>query len=67
MTRLCADQSHLPLPSVKKYYEQRASVPGSLVVTEATVISPMDATFAFLKSVAYKYNSLFLYNSASLD
>ncbi|KAH8433776.1 alkene reductase [Aspergillus melleus] len=40
MTRLRADQSHLPLPSVKKYYEQRASVPGSLIVTEATVISP---------------------------
>lgn len=40
MTRLRADQSHLPLPSVKEYYEQRASVPGSLIVTEATVISP---------------------------
>ncbi|OQE27379.1 hypothetical protein PENSTE_c004G04660 [Penicillium steckii] len=40
MTRLRADQSHLPLPSVKKYYEQRARVPGSLLVTEATVISP---------------------------
>ena len=40
MTRLRADQSHLPLPSVKEYYEQRASVPGSLIVTEATIISP---------------------------
>ncbi|RAH66314.1 alkene reductase [Aspergillus aculeatinus CBS 121060] len=40
MTRLRADQSHLPLPSVKAYYGQRASVPGSLIVTEATVISP---------------------------
>ncbi|KAJ5180839.1 FMN-linked oxidoreductase [Penicillium capsulatum] len=40
MTRLRANQSHLPLPSVKEYYEQRASVPGSLIVTEATVISP---------------------------
>ncbi|KAJ5689241.1 FMN-linked oxidoreductase [Penicillium macrosclerotiorum] len=40
MTRLRADQSHLPLPSVKEYYEQRANVPGSLIVTEATVISP---------------------------
>lgn len=40
MTRLRANQSHLPLPSVKEYYEQRASVPGTLIVTEATVISP---------------------------
>ncbi|KAJ5635467.1 FMN-linked oxidoreductase [Penicillium longicatenatum] len=40
MTRLRADQLHLPLPSVPKYYEQRASVPGSLIITEATVISP---------------------------
>ncbi|OQE10583.1 hypothetical protein PENFLA_c088G05792 [Penicillium flavigenum] len=40
MTRLRADTSHLPLPSVKEYYQQRASVPGTLIVTEATVISP---------------------------
>lgn len=40
MTRLRADQAHRPLPFVKQYYEQRASVPGSLIVTEATVISP---------------------------
>lgn len=40
MTRLRADQSHLPLPSVTEYYRQRASVPGSLIVTETTVISP---------------------------
>lgn len=40
MTRLPADQSHLALPSVKEHCEQRARVPGSLVVTEATVTSP---------------------------
>lgn len=40
MTRLRADASHVPLPAVKDYYQQRASVPGSLLVTEATVISP---------------------------
>jgi NADPH2 dehydrogenase len=39
MTRLRADASHIPLPSVKEYYQQRASVPGSIIVTEATVIS----------------------------
>lgn len=40
MTRLRADNNHIPLPSVKEYYGQRASVPGTLLVTEATVISP---------------------------
>ncbi|KAL4732840.1 hypothetical protein BDV11DRAFT_201239 [Aspergillus similis] len=40
MTRLRADPSHIPLPSVKEYYQQRAVIPGTLLVTEATVISP---------------------------
>ncbi|KAJ5295881.1 FMN-linked oxidoreductase [Penicillium antarcticum] len=40
MTRLRADTSHLLLPSAKEYYQQRASVPGTLIVTEATIISP---------------------------
>ncbi|BCS30005.1 alkene reductase [Aspergillus puulaauensis] len=39
MTRLRADSSHVPLPSVKEYYQQRAVIPGTLLVTEATVIS----------------------------
>ena len=40
MTRFRADDSHVPLPFVKDYYAQRASVPGTLIVTEATIISP---------------------------
>ncbi|GFF47647.1 festuclavine dehydrogenase subunit FgaOx3 [Aspergillus udagawae] len=40
MTRLRADARHVPLPSVKEYYQQRAAVPGTLLITEATVISP---------------------------
>lgn len=41
MTRLRASNTHTPLlPLVKDYYRQRASVPGSLLITEATVISP---------------------------
>ncbi|CAG8130840.1 unnamed protein product [Penicillium olsonii] len=39
MTRFRADDAHVPLPIVTKYYAQRASVPGSLIVTEATFIS----------------------------
>ncbi|OGM39340.1 hypothetical protein ABOM_012042 [Aspergillus bombycis] len=31
---------HHPLRSIKEYYQQRAAVPGTLLITEATVISP---------------------------
>ncbi|KAJ5174958.1 Chanoclavine-I aldehyde reductase [Penicillium canariense] len=40
MTRFRADDSHVPLPMVKEYYAQRAAVPGTLLITEATFISP---------------------------
>ncbi|KAJ5184853.1 Aldolase-type TIM barrel [Penicillium cf. griseofulvum] len=39
MTRFRADDNHIPLPFVKDYYAQRASVPGTLLITEATSIS----------------------------
>lgn len=39
MTRFRADDAHVPLPFVKDYYEQRASVPGTLIITEGTFIS----------------------------
>ena len=39
MTRFRADDAHVPLPIVTKYYAQRASVPGTLIITEATFIS----------------------------
>jgi NADPH2 dehydrogenase len=40
LTRRRADSAHVPLPFVKEYYAQRAVVPGTLLVTEATFISP---------------------------
>ncbi|TID19583.1 NADH:flavin oxidoreductase/NADH oxidase family protein [Venturia nashicola] len=41
LTRSRADEHNVPtLPIVKEYYEQRASVPGTLIITEATFISP---------------------------
>jgi NADPH2 dehydrogenase len=41
LTRFRADEKNVPiLPIVKEYYEQRASVPGTLLITEATFISP---------------------------
>jgi NADPH2 dehydrogenase len=40
LTRYRADDSHTPLPFVAEYYAQRASVPGTLLITEATFIAP---------------------------
>lgn len=42
LTRLRADASHIPLPMSTAYYEQRASVPGTLLIAEATQISPSE-------------------------
>jgi 2,4-dienoyl-CoA reductase-like NADH-dependent reductase (Old Yellow Enzyme family) len=39
-TRFRADGQGIPLPFVQEYYHQRASVPGTLLITEATDISP---------------------------
>ncbi|KAJ8071424.1 hypothetical protein OCU04_001745 [Sclerotinia nivalis] len=40
LTRFRADDNHVPLPMVPEYYAQRASVPGTLLITEATFIAP---------------------------
>lgn len=40
MTRFRVDDDHNPLPIVKDYYAQRGSIPGTLLITEATIISP---------------------------
>ncbi|CAG7993475.1 unnamed protein product [Penicillium salamii] len=40
LTRFRAGDDHVPLPFVKEYYAQRASVPGTLLITEATIITP---------------------------
>ncbi|GKZ27549.1 hypothetical protein AbraIFM66951_005469 [Aspergillus brasiliensis] len=39
MTRFRSDDNAVPLPIVKEYYRQRASIPGTLLITEATAIS----------------------------
>ncbi|KAG7446584.1 FMN-linked oxidoreductase [Guyanagaster necrorhizus] len=40
MTRLKATESHVPhIPLVRVYYEQRSHTPGTLLITEATVIA----------------------------
>ncbi len=40
LTRFRADDNHVQMPFVKEYYTQRACVPGTLIITEATFISP---------------------------
>ncbi|KAJ7146452.1 FMN-linked oxidoreductase [Mycena epipterygia] len=39
-TRFRADANHAPLPHVAEYYEQRANMSGSLLISEATFIAP---------------------------
>ncbi|KAK4226564.1 hypothetical protein QBC38DRAFT_480094 [Podospora fimiseda] len=48
LTRYRADDAHVPIvPLVSKYYTQRASsIPGTLLVTEATFISPSAGGYA---------------------
>lgn len=40
LTRFRADDQHVHLDIARDYYEQRASTPGTLLITEATFISP---------------------------
>jgi len=40
LTRFRATDDHVPLPIVAEYYAQRASAPGTLLITEATFIAP---------------------------
>ncbi|KAK2004067.1 NADPH dehydrogenase [Colletotrichum falcatum] len=42
LTRYRADDDSVPLPIVSQYYADRASAPGTLIITEATAISPAD-------------------------
>ncbi|MCJ1407823.1 Chanoclavine-I aldehyde reductase fgaOx3 [Ptychographa xylographoides] len=46
LTRFRANDAHVQLPIATEYYEQRASVPGTLLITEATFISPRGSGYA---------------------
>lgn len=46
LTRFRASDTHVQLPFVKDYYAQRASAPGTLLITEATFISPRAAGYS---------------------
>ena len=51
LTRFRADDNHVQLPFVKEYYTQRACVPGTLLITEATFISPKASGYPNVPSV----------------
>ncbi|KAI0430262.1 FMN-linked oxidoreductase [Xylaria sp. FL1042] len=40
LTRLRSSSDRVPTPVMKEYYGQRASVPGTLLITEGTFVSP---------------------------
>ncbi|KAH8816690.1 hypothetical protein F5884DRAFT_776996 [Xylogone sp. PMI_703] len=46
LTRYRANDEHVPLPFVKEYYAQRASLPGTFLTTEATFIAPEAGGYA---------------------
>jgi NADPH2 dehydrogenase len=47
LTRFRSDDNHVPLlPMVKTYYTQRASSPGTLLISEAAFISPQGSGYA---------------------
>ena len=39
LSRLCAHSDHVPGPHAAAYYSQRGSFPGTLLITESTMIS----------------------------
>jgi len=46
LTRFHANKDHVHSELAKTYYTQRASVPGTLLVTEATFIAPQAGGYA---------------------
>lgn len=47
LTRFRADDDHVPKPDiVARYYAQRASVPGTLIIAEAAIIAPQAGGYA---------------------
>jgi NADPH2 dehydrogenase len=58
LTRYRADEFGVPLPMAREYYEQRASAPGTLIITEATYISRQDGGYR---------NAPGIYSQAQID
>ncbi|EKM53347.1 uncharacterized protein PHACADRAFT_147821 [Phanerochaete carnosa HHB-10118-sp] len=51
LTRLRATKAHVPTPLMAEYYAQRASTPGTLIVSEATFIAPQASGFPHVPGI----------------
>ncbi|OAL24612.1 hypothetical protein AYO22_05401 [Fonsecaea multimorphosa] len=51
LTRFRNDENHVPLPFVADYYAERASVPGTFIIAESTVVSPRAAGYSNLPGI----------------
>ncbi|EOO01601.1 putative nadh:flavin oxidoreductase nadh oxidase family protein [Phaeoacremonium minimum UCRPA7] len=51
LTRFRNDENHVPLPFVSDYYAERASVPGTFIIAESTVVSPRAAGYSNLPGI----------------
>ena len=51
LTRFRADKNHIPLPIATEYYAQRASTPGTLLITEGTFISPAGGGMEYVPGI----------------
>ncbi|KAL0952498.1 hypothetical protein HGRIS_006761 [Hohenbuehelia grisea] len=51
LTRFRCNKHSVPLPIVKEYYGQRASTPGTLVIGEATLVSPQAGGYPNLPGI----------------
>jgi NADPH2 dehydrogenase len=51
MARFRADVQYVPGPLAVEYYKQRTSVPGTLVITEATTIAPRAGGYARMPGI----------------
>lgn len=52
LTRTRATKTHVPLlPLVPEYYSQRASTPGTLLISEATFIAAKAAGYAYVPGI----------------
>jgi NADPH2 dehydrogenase len=51
LTRFRANKDHVPSDLAKTYYSQRSTVPGTLIVTEGTIIAPQAAGYAHVPGI----------------
>ncbi|KAJ7118437.1 NADH:flavin oxidoreductase/NADH oxidase [Mycena crocata] len=51
LTRVRNDAKHVPLPLVKEYYTQRGSTPGTLLITESTLIAAKAGGFPHMPGI----------------